>query len=319
MESDARRGRGPRRRLVALHQRARLALRRGDLAAAAGDNAEARSLAAAIGDRLEIGELWLEDGDRAACEGDREAARQAWEHAAAGPRDRCETRRARPFAPGRARLAAGRCAAGGGARTRGHRAHRGCAESGGDVGAVVGAARSRGDPAGACATGRAMDFERAGAPGLADLLEDGKPRVLREALRGLRDAVAGALVGDGHGGPRALGSLGLEALALRDGDGRELVRFEREAGRCELAAWRPLEAGGASVRARAGSGRAGGRGLAAHRDARSPAVPCPARGAGSAPGFRGGLEAARARHGGRVDGGAVSPARAIRAAAGDRV
>src|SRR5207245_1709439 len=59
-ERDARGRRDDRRLLVALHQRSRLALRRGDLPAAARDNAEARELAERLRDRTEIGELWLE-------------------------------------------------------------------------------------------------------------------------------------------------------------------------------------------------------------------------------------------------------------------
>ncbi len=91
LERSARREKDERRLLVALHQRSRLALRRGDLEAAARDNAEARALAEAIGDRLEVGELWLEEGDRAAYAGDRDGARSAWERAAADPPDRCRT------------------------------------------------------------------------------------------------------------------------------------------------------------------------------------------------------------------------------------
>ena len=51
-EQSARRERDDRRLLVALHQRSRLALRRGDFGSAARDNAEARRLAETFGDRL---------------------------------------------------------------------------------------------------------------------------------------------------------------------------------------------------------------------------------------------------------------------------
>ncbi|HEX7252234.1 MAG TPA: hypothetical protein VF376_05065, partial [Thermoanaerobaculia bacterium] len=78
-------------RIVALHQRSRMALRRGFLEDAARDNAEARSIIARVGDRLEIGELWLEEGDRLLYTGDVEAARRAYEAAAADPPDRCDS------------------------------------------------------------------------------------------------------------------------------------------------------------------------------------------------------------------------------------
>ncbi len=78
-------------KLVALHHRARLALRRGWLEDAERDNREARELARRLGDRLEIGELWLEEGDRAALAGDPIAARDAWTRAAADPPDRCDS------------------------------------------------------------------------------------------------------------------------------------------------------------------------------------------------------------------------------------
>ncbi|MEO8188747.1 MAG: sigma 54-interacting transcriptional regulator [Acidobacteriota bacterium] len=77
--------------LVGLHHRSRLALRIGRLDDAARDNAAARELSAQLEDRLEIGELWLEEGDRCALLGDEGAARRAWERGAADPPDRCDT------------------------------------------------------------------------------------------------------------------------------------------------------------------------------------------------------------------------------------
>ncbi|MCA1580603.1 MAG: sigma-54 dependent transcriptional regulator [Acidobacteria bacterium] len=79
--------------LVGLHHRARLALRVGRLEDAARDNAAARELAGRLEDRLEIGELWLEEGDRCALLSDIEGARRAWSVAAADPPDRCDSDR----------------------------------------------------------------------------------------------------------------------------------------------------------------------------------------------------------------------------------
>ena len=79
--------------LVALHHRGRLALGAASSRARREDNARARDLAAKLADRLEIGELWLEEGDRLLYEGDAEGARRAWERAAADPPDRCDTER----------------------------------------------------------------------------------------------------------------------------------------------------------------------------------------------------------------------------------
>ena len=79
--------------LVGLHHRARLALRVGRLEDAQRDNAAARELAGRLEDRLEIGELWLEEGDRCALSSDGEGARRAWSLAAADPPDRCDTDR----------------------------------------------------------------------------------------------------------------------------------------------------------------------------------------------------------------------------------
>ena len=244
-ERSARVERDERRLLVALHQRARLALRRGDLARAARDNAAARRLAESLGDRLEIGELWLEEGDRCAFEGDRDGARRAWERAAKDPPDRCDTERV---------------------------AGRRLEELGWDpeVGPSAEAARElevhfREDPFRAGETlarwaglfGReriaVSDRERAaralradGAGALADLVAgEVRSRPGGDALRALRGAVAGALAGDGAGGERALPGLGLEALAVRDAEGREIVRLELGEPGPSDEHWRPLEAGAA--------------------------------------------------------------------------
>ncbi|HKF42424.1 MAG TPA: hypothetical protein VKG01_04940, partial [Thermoanaerobaculia bacterium] len=96
------------RLLVALHHASRLALRRGLFAEAERDNARARELAGKLSDRLETGELWLEEGDRLLYQGDLCAARRAYESAADDPPDRCDSsERARKrlgeleWAPGR--------------------------------------------------------------------------------------------------------------------------------------------------------------------------------------------------------------------------
>ena len=102
-------------RIVALHQRSRMALRRGFLEDASRDNAEARSIIARVGDRLEVGELWLEEGDRLLYTGDVEAARRAYEVAAADPPDRCDSDRACARSPrGDRRRRTGRVAGSGG-------------------------------------------------------------------------------------------------------------------------------------------------------------------------------------------------------------
>ena len=88
LEALARGDRDDLRLLVVLHHRGRLALRRGFLAAAAADNTQARRLSAKLADRLEIGELWLEEGDRRLYAGDAEGAREAYTKAAEVPPDR---------------------------------------------------------------------------------------------------------------------------------------------------------------------------------------------------------------------------------------
>jgi len=243
--AEAVRSADDRRRLVALHHRARLALRRGELEAARRDNAAARALAESLGDRLEIGELWLEDGDRAACAGDREGARRAWEKAANDPPDRCDTDRL--------------------ARER-------LSEVAGGEGPPPGPAealedRFDDDPAGAAeavarwcgffgadrvpATLRERAgrvFVRLGAAPLAALVGGARAAAppSDSALRALRGAVAGVLAGDGAGAERALPLLGLSGLRLREPGGRELLRLEVSGSPAtDAERWRPLEAGAA--------------------------------------------------------------------------
>ena len=242
-QEEARRGRDERRRLIALHHRARLELRRGELSEAARHNAEARALAETLGDRLEIGELWLEDGDRCAYEGDREGARAAWEAAAADPPDRCDSER---IARGRLEeLAAGSnpsaetfAALDAAFEADSRRAAEAVARWAGLVG------RDR-IPAGLRVRAAAV-LRGSGAAALAARIEDARGAPAPEAaLRRLRTVVAGALEGDGAGGERALPALGLDGLAVRDADGRELVRFDTGARGGRPERWRALETGAA--------------------------------------------------------------------------
>jgi len=224
--SGAARAEGDARRLlVALHQGSRLALRVGDFETAARENGQARELARRLSDRLEIGELWLEEGDRLACSGAIAQAREAYERAAADPPDRADTeRRARqrlaelatpdPDATRAAHdvleeafandaYAAAESAA---------RRHAVLSSTGGSLGAswrsrAEGILRSRGgselaDRVFGCAAGS----EQAAPP---------------DALRGLRLALARAL--SGEDAEPALAPLGLERLRVTDEAGRVLA------------------------------------------------------------------------------------------------
>ncbi len=194
LEQSARAEKDRTRLLVALHQRSRLALRQGDLAAAARDNAEARRLAEAIGDRLEIGELWLEEGDRCAYEGDREGARRAWERAALDPPDRCQT-----DGIARERLAELDAASDGGTLAAGadalfardpFRAAEAVARWCGLFGQsrIAGPLRDR----------AATVLRGAGAAALAErVVEPSGARISEDALRELRRVVVARLGGDG--------------------------------------------------------------------------------------------------------------------------
>ena len=238
LEKSARAEKDKPRLLVALHQRSRLALRRGDLAAAARDNAEARRLAESIGDRLEIGELWLEEGDRCAYEGDRAGARGAWERAANDAPDRCQSDRvARQRLAELDRAPDARAAEADELFARGPFAAseaiaRWCGLDGPER--LSRTLRER----------AAAVLREAGAPALAGLLVEAPgTRVSEDALRELRGVVVARIAGAGVDAAPALGALGLSRLAVRDGDGRELVRLgEPPAGGEE---WRPLEAGSA--------------------------------------------------------------------------
>ncbi len=245
LESAAPAGEDSIPRLVALHHRGRLALRRGFLAAAAADNVRARELSERLGDRLEIGELWLEEGDRRLYEGEGALARAAFENAARRPADRS----------GRDDLARARLAELDGARD----------------GAVPDAVLVALDALFAADPYRAAEAVvrwrfLVGAAGVPEPLRVRAERILRahggealadlafpraaaspprEALRGLREEIASVFRGDEPDGHRTLESLGIAGLALRDGEGRELARLGRPPAPGEVPCVRALEAGSA--------------------------------------------------------------------------
>ena len=239
LEKSARGARDRTRLLVALHQRSRLALRQGDLSAAARDNAEARRLAEQIGDRLEIGELWLEEGDRCAYEGDREAARSAWERAAQDPPDRCQSER----------IAGERLAELDRAPDEDLAAEAGALFARDPFRAAEAIARwcglfGRARIAGPLRDRAAAVLRGAGAAALAERIADASgARVSEDALRELRRVVVARIGGAGIDAAPALGAIGLSRLAVRDGEGRELVRLGGTGDGDEE--WRPLEAGSA--------------------------------------------------------------------------
>ncbi len=245
LEASARSDRDDSRLLVALHHRSRLALRRGLLAPAAADNARARELAARLCDRLEIGELWLEDGDRRLYEGDTAGAREAWGRAAEDPPDRCAS-----DAAARDRL-----------RELDSLSRDGPSE---EARAELDALFARDGYRGAETVARWQCIlggeslprdlrERAeialrdgGGEALADrVFGDGTPAVRNEALRGLRHAMSAAMSGEDPDGHRELGLLGLAGLAVRDAGGREVARLGTPAGPDAEPEWRELAAGSA--------------------------------------------------------------------------
>ncbi|MGH9399330.1 MAG: sigma 54-interacting transcriptional regulator, partial [Thermoanaerobaculia bacterium] len=216
------------RLLVALHHRSRLALRRGQLAAAARDNEDARSLALSCRDRLETGELWLEEGDRLALEGDVSAARAAWETASTDPPDRCDS-----ASLALRRLAELEWRAGSGPPASALAELESLFPRDEYAAAEVAArwrvlfAKMGFPPAGLCA--RAENVLRArGGEALADRVFGrgaGAVCLPAERLRALRDALAGALAGEAGDAFGSLAALGLTGLAIRGADGRELARL----------------------------------------------------------------------------------------------
>ena len=232
------------RLLVALHHRSRLALRRGFLEDAARDNAEARRLADEIGDRLEIGELRLEDGDRLLLAGDLPGALALWELAAAAPPDRCDRDR-----KGRLRLIESGWRESGGIPSEAWQALE--TEFGRDAYSasetVARWSRLFGEAAipARWRDAAAKTLRASGGTELAARVF-GRPRLeaASDALRPLRHAVVAALAGDSPNLDGALGKLGLEGLAVRDDDERAVL----ELGALpppEGVAWHALTAGAA--------------------------------------------------------------------------
>jgi DNA-binding NtrC family response regulator/tetratricopeptide (TPR) repeat protein len=225
----ARRERDDLRLLVALHHRSRLALRRGLLSSAARDNEDARSLAVARRDRLETGELWLEEGDRLALEGGVDQAREAWERAAADPPDRCDSS---SRAAERLTELAWRDA--GPPPEAAASLERSFSED--EYAAAEKTARWRvlfpGRPvpsAELCARAEAVLRAR-GGEALADRAfgpVEASADLPTARLRALRDAVARALAGEPGEGEQALRAAGFTGLALHDEDGRALLRLGR--------------------------------------------------------------------------------------------
>jgi DNA-binding NtrC family response regulator len=247
LDAEARRERDEPRRLVALHHRSRLALRRGDLAAAARDNAAARGLAERLGDRLEIGELWLEEGDRRAYEADSEGARAAWEAAAADPPDRCDS--GQRAAERLRELMWSERGGPGGPALEGleellardpYRAAETAARWVGLFGA---------DSIPESLARRAVSALRAaGGAALADRVFGPRRAALDgDALRRLRNAVSSALSGGAVDGNEALAPLGLAGLEVRDDEGRPVVRLGAPPAECTGSPGvdRALEAGSA--------------------------------------------------------------------------
>jgi DNA-binding NtrC family response regulator len=244
LESAARAERDDLRRLVALHHRGRLALRRGLLESAARDNAEARTLAAALGDRLEVGELALEEGDRLVYERDLEGARRAFEQAASGGADRSERE-----SIARARLAELAWASDGGPPAETLRELEGLL-SRDPYAAAETVARWRclfgtsSPPPELCERAERI-LRQSGGAVLADRVFGSRPAAVPpESLREIRGAVCEALGGETVAAPAALGSLGIEGLWVRDRDGRPIARIGGLLPENHVP-WRPLEAGGA--------------------------------------------------------------------------
>ena len=236
--------------LVALHHRARVALGRGELARAAEDNARARALASKLGDRLEVGELWLEEGDRLAYAADAEGARLAWERAAADPPDRCDTER---VAAERLEELSWRERGGPPEAARETLARQ---LASGDYASAARAARWRtllGD--GALPPALASSAERVlregGGGALADRVfgpSESAPAPIGalpvETLRRLREAIASGL--SGRDGAERLAAVGIGGLDLFDAEGSAVLRLGVSAGSGGVA--RELVAGEARYR-----------------------------------------------------------------------
>ena len=215
------------RRLVGLHQRSRLALRRGYLEEAQRDNAEARDLATRLNDWLEVGELWLEEGDRALLMGDLDSARRAWQTASEGPSNRFDTNlraseRLRDLA----------CRDGEGPPAAAVEELEEALDRG-DYSAAERVARwhvlfqsAAGVPPSLSRRAQELLRTRGGAA-LADrVFGPGAAQtggIQAGALRNLRDAVAAAMAGEET--PSLPASLGISELLVRDGEGREVIRL----------------------------------------------------------------------------------------------
>ncbi len=225
--------------LVGLHHRGRIALRVGRLEDAARDNAAARELAEQLGDRLEIGELWLEEGDRCALLADEAAARRAWEQAAGDPPDRCDTdgRAAQRLAELDALSGSGTGRAAGlygdaaGAIERGEYS---VAEAVArwNVLRPGGVPRQLGDAAGALLRSR-------GGAALADRAFPSQERADRRGIGLLREAVALGLSGEA---PEGKLPLGLAGLSVTNDRGEEVLALGTAIGPADGQA-EPLRAG----------------------------------------------------------------------------
>ncbi len=236
--------------LVALHHRGRIALGRGELARAAEDNARARALAAKLGDRLEVGELWLEEGDRLAYAADAEGARLAWERAAADPPDRCDTER---VAAERLEELSWRARGGPPDAAREDLARR---LATGDYASAARAARWRallgeGALPPALASSAEQVLRDGGGGALADRVfgpPESAPAPIEavpvETLRRLREAIASGL--SGRDGAERLAAAGIGGLDLFDAEGNAVLRLGGPAGSGGVA--RELVAGEARYR-----------------------------------------------------------------------
>ncbi|HTO87389.1 MAG TPA: sigma 54-interacting transcriptional regulator [Thermoanaerobaculia bacterium] len=235
--------------LVGLHQRSRMALRRGLLGRAAEDNARARELAMRLGDRIEIGELWLEEGDRRLYERDAERARQAWERAAQDLPDRCDTERVAA-----ARLEELAWSGDGGPPAAARQALSVRLGVGEYAAAETGARWHLlfpGDPGiGELALRAERILRDRGGESLADFIF-GRPEtapaaasVPPDSLRALREALVRGLAGEET--TASLEAVGVSGLAIADADGREIVRLGR-LPETECAS-RALEAGASTYR-----------------------------------------------------------------------